>query len=305
MPDLSVDFGPFSLKNPVMTASGTSGHGDELARYFPLESLGAFVVKGLSVSPKVGNPPPRITETRGGMLNAIGLENPGIETFLSEHLGRLPHDRLPIVANCFGADEEKYVEAVRLLGNEPRITALELNISCPNVKRGGLAFGSSTASVRSLVSACRAVTDKPLFVKLSPVPADNLAHAEAAMEAGAFGLTCFNTYLGTDIDVRTRRFRLSPGRGGLSGPAILPLSLLKLYEVCRALPGVPVLASGGVTTGADALKYILAGAWAVQIGTATLVEPTAPVRILSELHDLATDLGVASLAELRGTVISP
>ncbi len=298
--DIRVSFCGIDLANPVMTASGTSGHGLELAPFFDMRQLGAFVTKGVSMVPRPGNPPPRLMETPAGLLNAIGLENPGVERFCAEALPDLAALGIPVIVNCFGEDPDKTVDAVETLARQPQIAALELNVSCPNVKAGGIAFGTDPAILRPLVEACRKVCRLPLLVKLSPNVTSICVMAEAAMQGGADGLTCMNTLVGTDIDVTTRRFQLSPGRGGLSGPAILPVALLRVHELYRAFPEVPILGVGGIRSGEDVLKFLLAGASAVQVGTAILIEPTAPVRILKELVDWCARLGIDRLAAIRG-----
>jgi len=298
--DTTVTLAGVALKNPVMTASGTSGHGLELAPFFDLSLLGAFVTKGVSMAPRPGNPPPRLQETPAGLLNAIGLENPGVEAFCAGALPGLAALGIPIVVNCFGEDPERTVAAVEALSAQDAVTALELNVSCPNVKAGGIAFGTDPAVLRPLVEACRRATRKPLWVKLSPNVTSIVVMAAAALEGGADALTCVNTLLGCDVDVRRRRFLPSPGRGGLSGPATLPVALLKVAEVHRAFPQAPIIGVGGVRRGEDVLKYLLAGATAVQVGTAILVEPTAPVRILNELVELCEALGITRPADVIG-----
>ncbi|MBU1243481.1 dihydroorotate dehydrogenase [Myxococcota bacterium] len=299
--DTSVTLAGIPLKNPIMTASGTSGHGLELAPFFDLSILGAFVTKGVSIAPRAGNAPPRLQETPAGLLNAIGLENPGVPAFCAQALPGLSALGIPVIVNCFGEDPEKTVAAVEALSREPAVTALELNVSCPNVKAGGIAFGTDPAVLRPLVEACRRVCPKPLLVKLSPNVTSIVAMAAAALEGGADGLTCVNTLLGCDVDVRRRRFLPGPGRGGLSGPATLPVALLKVAEVHRAFPKTPIIGVGGVRRGEDVLKFLLAGATAVQVGTAILIEPTAPVRILREFIELCEELNIQRPAEVVGT----
>ncbi len=299
--DTRVQLAGIELKNPVMTASGTSGHGLELAPFFDLSRLGAFVTKGVSLGPRAGNPPPRLQETPAGLLNAIGLENPGVEAFCSGALPELAALGIPIVVNCFGEDVEKTVAVVARLDREPAVAALELNVSCPNVKAGGIAFGTDPAVLRQLVSECRPATRKPLWVKLSPNVTSIVAMAQSALDGGADALTCINTLVGCDIDVRRGRFLPSPGRGGLSGPAILPVALWAVAQVHRAFPDVPIVGVGGIRHGEDVLKFLMAGATAVQVGTATLVEPDACVRILREFEETCRELGIGRVADVVGT----
>jgi len=300
-PDMRVHLAGICLQNPVMTASGTSGHGLELASFFDMRRLGAFVTKGVSLLPRPGNPPPRLQETPAGLLNAIGLENPGVEAFCEGPLRELHALGIPVVVNCFGEDIERTAGVVARLDREPAAAALELNVSCPNVKAGGMAFGTDPGILRQLVAECRQATRKPLWVKLSPNVTSIVATAGAALEAGADALTCINTLVGCDIDVRRRRFLPSPGRGGLSGPAILPVALWAVAQVHRAFPQAPIVGVGGIRRGEDVLKFLMAGAQAVQVGTATLVEPNACMRILEEFEGLCRELGIRQPAEVVGT----
>jgi dihydroorotate dehydrogenase (NAD+) catalytic subunit len=302
MAQLKTTLGSLILKNPIMTASGTSGNSTELEPYFPLDSLGAFVTKGLSIYPKQGNKPPRITETASGLINSIGLENPGIKAFINEALPKISQIDTLLIANFFGNNIDTYIEAAIELSRFDSIGALELNISCPNVKEGGISFGSNPKSIRQLVSLCRKATRKPITVKLSPNVGNIVECAQAAIEAGADMLTCFNTLIGTDIDIKKRTFKLGAGKGGLSGPAILPVSLFKLHQVASAFPNFPIIGVGGISSGEDVIKYLLAGASAVQIGTATLVNPKAPYQILHETNALLDSLGIKSVKEIIGEV---
>ncbi|MGM0596828.1 MAG: dihydroorotate dehydrogenase [Myxococcota bacterium] len=292
-----------TLKNPLMTASGTSGHSTQLSNYFPLEKLGAFVTKGVSIKAKIGNKPPRICETPAGLINCIGLENPGIKFFKENYLPQFPGETLPLIVNFFGNSIDTYVKAAESLGQIKEIFALELNISCPNVQKGGISFGSEPKAARALVEKCvKASRGKPVYVKLSPAFSNFLETACQVMQAGAAGLTCFNTYPATDINIQKRTFKLSLGQGGLSGPAILPLSLLKLHKIHTHFPEVELIASGGINTAEDIIKYILAGATAIQLGTSILVNPSSPSVMLENLESLCIEMGINNLMNLKGKV---
>jgi dihydroorotate dehydrogenase (NAD+) catalytic subunit len=280
---LSVELGPLALANPITTASGTFGYGLEFADFLDLSALGAICTKGLSLGPHAGNPPPRICETAAGMLNAIGLQNVGTEAFLAEKLPRLRELGVTVIANVWGDVEEDYVAVVRALEEADGIAAVELNISCPNVEKGGMLFGNSPTATSSLVTRVRAATVRPLIVKLSPNAPDLIASARAAHESGADVLSLINTLVGMAIDPETARPRLSFGTGGLSGPAIKPLAVRMVYQVARALPSVPLMGIGGISDLSDVLEFLAAGATAVQIGTANFRDPSVSGRLVSEL----------------------
>lgn len=282
---LSVELGPLTLANPITTASGTFGYGLEFADFLDLSTLGAICTKGLSLGPHAGNPPPRICETAAGMLNAIGLQNVGTEAFLADKLPRLRELGVTVIANVWGDVEEDYVAVVRALEEADGIAAVELNISCPNVERGGMLFGNSPSATASLVARVRAATVRPMIVKLSPNAPDLVESARAAHDSGADVLSLINTLVGMAIDPETARPRLSFGTGGLSGPAIKPLAVRMVYQVARALPGVPLMGIGGITNLSDVLEFLAAGATAVQIGTANFRDPSVSGRLVSELSD--------------------
>lgn len=299
-PDLTVQLGPLTLANPVVLAAGTCGFGLELAPYLDLEQVGAVTVKSLTLEAWPGNPPPRLAETPAGLLNAIGLENPGVDFFLAEIWPRLRHFRVPVIASIAGRSPEEYAACAARLGRAPGLAALEVNISCPNVKEGGLAFGSRPETAAAVVAAVRRQTELPLLVKLAPMAADVVAVARAVVAAGADALSVANTLPGMAIDVEGQRPRLGNVVGGLSGPAIKPVALRLVWEVAGALPGVPVLGLGGISTAEDALEFLLAGARAVGVGTATLVNPAAALAILEGLRDYCQRRGVQRLADLVG-----
>jgi dihydroorotate dehydrogenase (NAD+) catalytic subunit len=303
--DLSVQVGPVALKNPVLCASGTFGYAREFAQVCDLAALGGVVTKGISLAPRAGNPPPRICETAAGMLNSIGLENVGVLAFGRDKLPFLRECGAATVVNFFGETEAEYVECAARLGALPGIAALEMNISCPNVKRGGMEFGTDPQAAGRLVAAVRAATRVPLWVKLTPNITDIVALAGACLEGGADGLSVINTLRGMAINARTRRPRLATRFGGLSGPAIKPIALRMVYEVHRAFPTAPVVGIGGIQSGEDAAEFILAGATAVQVGTQSFVEPDAAVRVVRELARFCDEEGVARVTDLRGALAPP
>jgi len=303
-PDLAVDLGPLHLKNPVMTASGTFGYGLEFLPYLDLSELGGIVVKGLSPRPRIGNAPQRIVETPSGMLNAIGLQNVGVEVFLESKLPALREYDTAVVANVFGETEAEYVEVCRRLEGAPGLAAVELNVSCPNTEAGGMCFGNDPKALAAVTRACRAATSLPLIVKLSPNASDFVGTARAAEDEGADAVSLVNTFVGMAIDVERRRPELSHGTGGLSGPAIRPLAVWLTHQVYRAVR-IPIVGMGGIMEARDALEFILAGATAIQVGTASFVRPDASIHVLRGLESWLADHGVAAVRELVGTLDWP
>jgi dihydroorotate dehydrogenase (NAD+) catalytic subunit len=300
--DPSVILGRLQLKNPIITASGTFGYGLEFSPYGDLAKLGGIVVKGLSLKPREGNPVPRIAETPCGMLNAIGLQNIGVERFLREKLVRLPWRETAIIANLYGQSEMEFSALASMLGAEPGIAALEVNISCPNVKEGGVQFGQDPACAAGVTRAVkRAAGGKPVMVKLSPNVADIVAIAQAVESEGADMISLINTLSGMAVDIRTRRPRLANLYGGLSGPAIKPVALRMVHQVCRAV-SVPVVGLGGISSAADVLEFILVGASAVQVGTANFLRPDFAFRLVEGVAALADELGIAGWEEFRGSL---
>ena len=277
--DTSVSLGSLALKNPVMTASGTCGYGLELDRFLDLSRLGALVVKGLSILPRTGNPPPRIIETASGMLNSIGLENVGMEAFVEQYLPRLRAFDTPLVVNILGETEAEYGELAERLGSQEGIHAIEVNVSCPNVRKGGITFGADPSALTSLIRSLRGRTAKPLIVKLSPNVTDVVDMAKRVEAAGADALTLINTLRGMSVDAESRRPHLSTCVGGLSGPAIKPVALRIVWEVSREVT-IPVIGAGGICDGLDAVEFLLCGASAVQVGTAAFRNPTACLDVL-------------------------
>ena len=300
-PDMSVNIGSIALRNPVMTASGTFGYGQEFAEYVNLDKIGAFVTKGLSLMPRAGNPTPRIVETPGGMLNAIGLQNVGIDAFIAKKVPFLKTVNTPAIANYFGYTIDDYAELTRRLDAIPEIAGLEVNISCPNVKQGGIVFGTDPKCAADVVRACRAATSKTLIVKLSPNVTDIVAMAQACADAGADVLSLINTLTGMAIDLSRRKPVLANVTGGLSGPAIKPVALRMVWQVARAVK-LPLIGIGGIMNATDALEFILAGATAVQVGTASFINPGAAEEIASGMEAWLAENNVASVSELIGAL---
>ena len=300
-PDMTVNIAGIPLRNPVMTASGTFGYGEEFAEYVDMETIGAFVTKGLSLKPRAGNPTPRIVETPGGMLNAIGLQNVGIDAFIAKKVPYFRSIKTPAIANFFGNTVDEYAEMARRLDEVPEVAALEVNISCPNVKQGGIVFGTDPDCAASVVTACRAVTKKPLIVKLSPNVTDVVVMARACEDAGADALSLINTLTGMAIDLQKRRPVLANITGGFSGPAIKPVALRMVWQVAKAVK-VPIIGIGGIMNAVDALEFMLAGATAVQIGTASFINPGAAQKIAEEMEAWLIANGVADIKSLIGAL---
>ena len=299
--NLSVNVAGMALRNPIMTASGTFGYGAEFAPYMDLQSIGAIVTKGLSLRPQAGNDTPRIIETPAGMLNAIGLQNVGIDAFVEKKVPFLRTVNTPCIANFFGNTVEEYAEMARRLDAIPEVAGLEMNISCPNVKCGGIQFGSDPASAATVVAACRAVCNKPLIVKLSPNVTDVVAMAQACADAGADCLSLINTLVGMSIDVNTRRPVLANHTGGLSGPAIKPIALRMVWQVARAVK-LPLIGIGGIMSATDVVEFLLAGATAVQIGTASFITPGIAQQIAQDLQAWMVTHGVDDVRSLIGAL---
>jgi dihydroorotate dehydrogenase (NAD+) catalytic subunit len=297
---LATRVGTLALANPVMAASGTFGYGLDLLEFCPPERLGAVVSKGLSPRPRIGNPPPRIVETAAGMINAIGLQNIGVEAFCRDALPELRRRGATVAVNVFGERMEEYVEVIRRCEEAGGVAAYELNVSCPNVVAGGIEFGHDPAQLERLTALCRQATPRPLWVKLSPNAPDLIGTGRAAVAGGADALTLINTLRAMAIDADRRRPVLATKCGGLSGPAIKPIALRMVWEVHRALPEVPLVGIGGIGTGRDVAEFLLAGASAVQVGTAIFRDPGAPLRILAELEAFCAEHGVAEVGELIG-----
>jgi dihydroorotate dehydrogenase (NAD+) catalytic subunit len=300
-PDLNVDIGGLQLRNPVMTASGTFGYAREFEQLVDLNRLGGIIVKGLSLEPTKGNPPPRIVETPSGMLNAIGLENVGIEAFLREKLPFLQGLAPPVIVNIYGRLEEEYVQLAARIDEVEAIAGIEVNVSCPNVKAGGMVFGVDAAAAFSVVRAVRNQTTKPLIVKLSPNVTDITEIALAVEEAGADCISLINTITAMLVDIDTRRPRLANITGGLSGPAIKPVALRMVWQVAQVAK-VPIIGIGGVMHAADALEFMIAGASAVQVGTANFVNPRATIDIIDGIEKFLYERNIPKISDVIGTL---
>lgn len=299
-PSLTVKIADVAFKNPVIAASGTFGYGREYARLFPLSELGGISLKGMTLEERQGNPPPRIAETPSGMLNCVGLQNPGADAFIRDELPWLRQQGTVLIANAAGSTVEEYCSLTEKL-SETSVDMIELNISCPNVKRGGAAFGTSCESVSAITREVRRHCGKPLIVKLSPNVTDIAEIACAAEAEGADALSMINTLLGMRIDIKTRRPILSNNVGGLSGPAVFPVALRMVWQTARRVK-IPVIGMGGISTWRDAVEMMLAGAAAVQVGTATFNDPFAMIRIRDGLLRYLSENGIGSATELTGAV---
>ncbi len=301
-PALGVRLGRLALRNPVLTASGTSGYGVDLVPHFPLDRIGGIVCKSLSLKPREGNPPARLVETPSGMLNSIGLQNIGIDAFLKEVLPVLREHDTAIIANIFGESVEEFGALAERLDAAEGIDAVELNISCPNTARGGIEFGVDPEATARVTAAVRRATRLPVITKLSPNVTDITVIARAAVEAGADILSLVNTFMGMAIDPETRRPILSSGSGGLSGPAIRPMAVHLVHRVARAV-SCPLIGIGGIRTGRDVLEFLMAGATAVEVGTSTFTEPAAAPRIVAEIAAWCADHGVADVNACIGAAL--
>src|SRR5690348_10518754 len=279
---LKVNLLGITFRNPVLTASGTFGYGVEFASLIDLNSIGGIVVKGLSRQPIAGNPAPRLWEATSGMINSVGLQNVGVEKFIAEKLPRLREFSTPVVANIFGYSTEDYLETIRILNNAEGVAAYELNVSCPNTRHGGLAFGVDEPALADLVGQAKKASARPLIVKLSPNVTSIEPFARIAEAQGADAISLVNTFIGLALDARSRKPRIGAGYGGLSGPAIKPVALRMVHQAARAVR-IPVVGIGGIASGEDAAEFMIAGASLVQVGTATFWDPTAPARIAAEL----------------------
>lgn len=299
--DLSVKIGDVTLKNPVVTGSGTFGFGMEYDEYYDISRLGAIGAKGLTLLPRQGNPPHRIAETPSGILNSVGLQNPGVQVFLKDDLPVLKKKGVTVIANIAGNTMEEYVEMARIISDSDT-DLVELNISCPNVKHGGAAFGTDEAVIYEITSRVKEACRQPLIVKLSPNVTDIAKMAKSAESAGADAVSLINTLLGMAIDLKTRRPVLHNNVGGLSGPAVKPIALRMVWQVANAVH-IPVIGMGGIMTWEDAAEFILAGATAVSVGTACFIDPLAPIKVLEGLTAYFTEQGLACVDDLRGKLI--
>ncbi|WP_295937075.1 dihydroorotate dehydrogenase [uncultured Alistipes sp.] len=301
-PDLSVTLSGLHLDNPVVPASGTFGYGNEFREFYDINILGTFSFKGTTREARFGNPTPRIAECTGGMINAVGLQNPGIEAVIAEELPRLrTFFHKPVIANISGFSIDEYVYCCELIDRQEQVGIIEVNVSCPNVRHGGMSFGTSPESAAEVTRAVKAVTTKPVYIKLSPNVTDIVSIARACEEAGADGICLINTLLGMRIDVRTRKPVIANTMGGFSGAAVFPVALRMVYQVAKAC-SVPVMGCGGVTTARDVIEMMMAGATAVQVGAANLVNPYASKEIIEALPGEMQRLGIGKLSDIIGIV---
>ena len=300
MADLTVNIAGVEFKNPVITASGTFGFGREYSEFYPLREIGGLSCKGITLKPRMGNPPPRIAETPSGILNAVGLQNPGVDHFIERDLPWLKEQETVVIANIAGNTPEEYAQMAEKL-SESSVDMIEMNISCPNVKHGGVQFGTSCQSVGAITREVRAHCKKPLMVKLSPNVSDIAEIARAAESEGADALSLINTLTGMRIDINTRRPIIRNNTGGLSGPAVFPVAVRMVWQTAGAVK-IPVVGMGGISTWRDAVEMMLAGASAIQVGTALFSDPYAPLKIKEGLNRYLDDQGIASVTELAGMV---
>ena len=298
--DLSVKIGSLELKNPVMLASGTVGYGNEISEFTDLNKLGGIVTKSLSLKPRKGNPPQRIVETPAGMLNAIGLANVGVEAFIKDKIPFLKQYDVPLICNIAASTFEEYVECVKILKDEKVIKAFEINVSCPNVKEGGLIFGNDVKSVARITELVRAETSKPIIMKLSPNVSKISDFAKAAKDGGADAVSAINTLVGTAFNINTRKPKIHNITGGLSGPAIKPVAIAKVLEISRNVD-IPIIGIGGIMDWKDVVEFIIAGASAIQIGTLNFIDPSASGKIITQLEDYCLKMGIDKLTDLTAS----
>ncbi len=298
--DLSVKIGSLELKNPIMLASGTVGYGNEISEFTDLNKLGGIVTKSLSLKPRKGNPPQRIVETPAGMLNAIGLANVGVEAFIKDKIPFLKEYDVPLICNIAASTVEEYVECVRILKDEEVIKAFEINVSCPNVKEGGLIFGNDVKSVARITELVRSETAKPIIMKLSPNVSKISDFAKAAKEGGADAVSAINTLVGTSFNIHTRKPKIHNITGGLSGPAIKPIALAKVLEISRSVD-IPIIGIGGIMDWKDVVEFIIAGATAIQIGTLNFIDPSASGKIIKELESYCLKMGIDKITDLTAS----
>lgn len=300
--DLSVKVGSMTFRNPILLASGTVGYGNEISEFIDLNKIGGIVTKSLSLKPRKGNPPQRIVETPSGMLNAIGLANIGVEEYIKEKIPFIEKYDVPLICNIAASTFEEYVECTRILTEETAVDAFEINVSCPNVREGGLQFGNNVNAVAKITEGVKAVTNKPVIIKLSPNVSYISEFAKAVKDSGGDAVSAINTLVGTAFNIYTRKPKIKNVNGGLSGPAIKPVALAKVLEI-RQKVDIPVIGIGGIMNWTDVVEFMIAGASAVQIGTLNFIDPTAPVTIIRELEDYCLSAGINKLSELTGSYI--
>ncbi|MDH3346275.1 MAG: dihydroorotate dehydrogenase [Kiritimatiellaceae bacterium] len=302
-PDLKIKIGSMEMKNPVTVASGTFGYGPEYAEYVDLDRLGAVTVKGISVEPHIGNQTPRTFETASGMLNAIGLPGPGAQGFIDKYIPFFENYDVPLIVNIWGKTVEDYGRVAEILGAQERVSALEVNVSCPNVKEGGALYGTNVDLFRTVVDKVRSKTSAPIIIKLAPNVADIKSFAVAAEECGADGLAVMNSYPAMAIDIETRKPQLANRTGGLSGPAIKPIAIKLVWEAAQVVD-IPIIGMGGIVSPEDALEFIIAGASSVAVGTANFTDPSTAVRVIDGMEAWMAEKDIGSIEELRGTVVA-
>ena len=298
--DLSVKIGSLTLRNPIMLASGTVGYGNEISEFTDLNKLGGIVTKSLSLKPRKGNPPQRIVETPSGMLNAIGLANVGVESFIKDKIPFLKKFDVPLICNIAASTIEEYVECTKILNKEETIKAFEINVSCPNVREGGLSFGNNLNSVGKITELVRSSTNKPLIIKLSPNVSYIAEFAKVAKENGADAVSAINTLVGASFNINTRKPKIQNVTGGLSGPAIKPIAIAKVLEISRQVD-IPIIGIGGIMDWKDVVEFMIAGSSAIQIGTLNFIDPTAPGKILNQLEDYCIKNGIDKISSLTAS----
>jgi len=301
-PDLSVQVGPLRLRNPVLLASGTVGYGNEMSEFIDLNSIGGIVTKSLSLKPRKGNPPQRIVETPSGMLNAIGLQNVGVEEFLKEKIPFLKKFDVPLICNIAASTYEEYVECTRILTKEETIKAFEINVSCPNVKEGGLQFGNDVKAVGKITAGVKAVTNKPVIIKLSPNVSYIFEFAKVVKDEGGDAVSAINTLVGTTFNIFTKKPKIFNVTGGLSGPAIRPIALAKVLEIKQSVD-IPIIGVGGIMDWKDVIEFMIAGSSAIQLGTVNFIDPSATGKIINALEDYCIKYGVERISSLTGSCI--
>jgi len=301
-PDLSVQVGPLNFRNPILLASGTVGYGNEISEFTDLSKIGCIVTKSISLKPRKGNPPQRIVETPAGMLNAIGLANVGLEEFIKSKIPFLKKYDVPVICNIAASTVEEYIECTKALDGEDAISGFEINVSCPNVKEGGLQFGNSVSAVGNITGKVRAVTKKPVIIKLSPNVSYISEFAKVVKEEGGDAVSAINTLVGTAFDINTRKPKLFNVKGGLSGPAIKPVALAKVLEI-RQKVDIPIIGIGGIMNWKDVIEFMIAGSSAVQIGTLNFINPAAAGEIIVGIQEYCIKFGIEKLSSLTGSYI--
>jgi dihydroorotate dehydrogenase (NAD+) catalytic subunit len=300
--DLSVKVGSLKFRNPILLASGTVGYGNEMSEFIDLNKIGGIVTKSLSLKPRKGNPPQRIVETPSGMLNAIGLANVGVEEFIREKIPFLQKFDVPLICNIAASTIEEYVECIKILTNEEAIDGFEINVSCPNVKEGGLQFGNSVSSVGKITEKVKAVSTKPVIIKLSPNVSYISEFAEAVKKEGGDAVSAINTFVGAAFDILTRKPKIFNVTGGLSGPAIKPLAIAKVLEIKQKVD-IPIIGIGGIMNWKDVVEFMIAGATAIQLGTVNFIDPTAAEKILKDLEEYCIKFGIEKLSKITGSFV--